>query len=73
MAGECRHGSQLGQCPQQLSRGCPDWDAEVARRAVDEALGPVGAGPFSPTYRVEGGSTRPVIHSEEAAIDRDQE
>lgn len=42
---------------------------EVARRAVDEALGAEGRGPFPPTYRVEGGSTRPVVHSEEAAAD----
>lgn len=32
----CRHGNVLGNCPQQLSRGCPDWDAEVARRSFGE-------------------------------------
>lgn len=48
-----------------------DEDARrVAAMAVDEALGPGGPGPFAPTYRTEGGSTRPVVHSEEAAIDR---
>lgn len=41
-------------------------------QAVDECFGPPGSGPFAPSYRTEGGSTRPVIHSEEAAIDRDQ-
>jgi hypothetical protein len=44
----------------------------IARAAVDEVFGPEGAGPFEPTYRTIGGSTRPVIHSEEAAIDREQ-
>lgn len=42
----------------------------IARAAVDEAMGPAGPGPFAPTYRVEGGSTRPVIHSEEAGFER---
>jgi hypothetical protein len=38
---------------------------EVARRAVDEALGAEGPGPFGKSYRDIGGSTRPVIHSED--------
>lgn len=41
----------------------------IARQAVDEVLGPQGPGPFAPTYRTEGGSTRPVVHSEEAALE----
>lgn len=41
----------------------------VAAAAVAEALGPDGPGPFTPSFRPVGGSTRPVVHSEEAAID----
>lgn len=42
---------------------------EAAAAAVDEALGLRGPGPFAPSFRTVGGSTRPVVHTEEAAID----
>lgn len=49
-------------------------DRIIARRAVDEVFGPPGPGPFPAGPGVtRGGRAMPVVHSEEAAIDREDE